>query len=72
MLLLLCLFFYLFINVIISFFLINILMIAIIMFFVKYNTYNNFNLLIMSIDFLYLKYQLDKFLLNLYIRYSLL
>ena len=42
-------------------------MIIIIVFFIKYNVYNNFNLLIMSIDFLYLKYQLNKFLFNLYI-----
>ena len=62
---------FLFINAIISFFFIDIFMIIIIVFFVKYNAYNNFNLLIISIDFLYLKYQLDEFLFNLYIRYSL-
>ena len=45
-------------------------MIAIMIFFVKYNIYNNFDLLIISINFLYLKYQFDKFLFNLYIRYS--
>ena len=57
----------LFINVIISFFSINTFMIAIIVFFVKYNAYNNFDLLIISIDFFYLRYQLDKFLFDLYI-----
>ena len=40
-------------------------MIIVIEFFIKYNMHNNF-------DFLCLKYQLDKFLLNLYIRHSLL
>ena len=61
----------LFINVIISSPSIHIFIIAIIMFFVKYDTHNNFDLLIISINFLYLKYQPDKSLLNLYIRYSL-
>ena len=58
------------INAIIFFFSIDTLMITIIIFFVKYNTHNNFDLLIISIDFLYLKYQFDKFLFDLYIRYS--
>ena len=49
---------------------IDIFMIIIIVFFVKYDAYNSFDLLIISIDFLYLKYQLDEFLFNLYIRYS--
>ena len=60
----------LFISVIISFFPINILMIVDIMFFVKYNTHNSIDLLILSIDFLCLKYHLDKSLLNSYIRHS--
>ena len=60
---------FLFINVIIFFFSINTLIITIIMFFIKYNTHNNFELLIISINFLYLRYQLNKFLLDLYIRY---
>ena len=64
--------FYLFINIIISFFLTNIFIIVIIVFFVKYNAYNNLNLFIISIDFFCLKYQLDKSLLDLYIRYLLL
>ena len=57
------------INVIISFFFINILMIIVIEFFVKYDTHNNFNFFFMLINFLCLKYQFDKSLLNLYIRY---
>ena len=60
----------LFINIIISFFLTYIFMIIMMIFFVKYNTHNNFDLFIMSINFFYLKYQLDKFLFDLYIRYS--
>ena len=44
------------INVIIFFFLIHILMITMIMFFVKYNTHNNLDLFIISINFLYLRY----------------
>ena len=62
----------LFINVIISFFSIDTFIIVIIVFFIKYDAYNNFDLIIISIDFLYLKYQLDEFLLDLYIRYLLL
>ena len=58
------------INAIIFFFSTNTFIIAIIMFSIKYNAHNNFDLLIISIDFLYLKYQFDKFLFNLYIRYS--
>ena len=61
---------FLFINVIIFFFLIHIFIIIIIMFFIKYDTHNNFDLFIISINFLYLKYQFDEFLLDLYIRYS--
>ena len=49
-------FFFLSINAIISFFSINIFIIANIIFFVKYNMYNNFDFLIISINFLYLKY----------------
>ena len=46
-------------------------MIIIIEFFIKYNMYNNFDFfLIILISFLYLRYQFDKFLLNLYIRHS--
>ena len=60
---------FLFINVIISSLFIYTLIIIIIMFFVKYNTHNNFDFLIISIDFLCLKYQFDKFLFDLYIRY---
>ena len=48
--------FSLFINAIISFFSIDIFIIIINMFFVEYNMHNNFGLLIISIDFLYLKY----------------
>ena len=59
------------INVIIFFF-INIIIIIIIKFFVKYNTLNNFDFnVIISINFLYLRYQFDKFLFNSYIRNSL-
>ena len=61
---------FLLINVIISFFSMNIFIIINIEFFVRYNIYNNFNFLIISINFFYLRYQLDKFLLNLYIRHS--
>ena len=62
--------FYLLINVIIFFFFIDIFIIINIEFFVKYNAHNNLNLIfIILINFLYLKYQFDKFLLNLYIRY---
>ena len=58
------------INVIIFFFFINTLMIVIIEFFVKYDIHNNLDLFfIISIDFLYLKYQLDKSLLNSYIQH---
>ena len=58
------------INVIISFFFINIFMIVVIEFFVKYDTHDNFDFFfIMSIDFFYLRYQFDESLLNLYIRY---
>ena len=58
------------INVIIFSFFINIFIIIIIEFFVKYDTHNNFDFFfIISIDFLCLEYQLDKFLLNLYIRH---
>ena len=46
----------LFVNAIIFFFSIDIFIIVIIIFFVKYNAYNNFNLLIISINFLYLRY----------------
>ena len=61
---------FLLINVIIFFFFINIFIIVVIEFFVKYDTHNNFDFFfIMSINFLYLKYQLDEFLLNLYIRH---
>ena len=61
------------INVIISFFSINIFIIVVIEFFVKYDTYNNLDFFfIISIDFLYLRYQFDKSLLNSYIRYLLL
>ena len=61
---------FLFINVIISFFFIYILIIIIMMFLVEYNTHNNFDLFIISIDFLCLGYQFDEFLFDLYIRYS--
>ena len=45
-------------------------MIVVIEFFVEYNTHNNFDFFfIMLINFLYLRYQFDKSLLNLYIRY---
>ena len=47
---------FLFINVIIFFFFIDIFIIIVIEFFVKYNVYNNFDFLIISINFLYLKY----------------
>ena len=47
---------FLFINVIISFFLTHTLIITIMIFFVKYDTHDNFDLFIISIDFLYLKY----------------
>ena len=58
------------INVIISFFSINILIIAVIEFFIKYDIHDNLDLFfIMSIDFLCLRYQFDKSLLNSYIRY---
>ena len=58
------------INVITSFFFINIFIIVIIEFFVKYDTHNNFDFFfIISINFLCLRYQLDESLLNLYIRY---
>ena len=61
---------FLFINVIIFFFFIDIFMIANIVFFIKYNAHNNINLLIISIDFLCLKYHFDEFLFDSYIRYS--
>ena len=58
------------INVIISFFSINIFIIIVIKFFIKYDIYNNLDFFFnISIDFLYLEYQLDKSLLNLYIRH---
>ena len=45
-------------------------MIIVIEFFIKYDTHNNLDFsFIISIDFLYLKYQFDKSLLNLYIRH---
>ena len=62
--------FSLFINIITFFFSIDIFIIIIIVFFIKYDAHNSFNLLIISINFLYLKYQFDKFLLTLYIQYS--
>ena len=61
---------FLFINAIISFFFIYTLIIVMMMFFIKYNTYDNLDLFIISINFLYLRYQLDKFLLDSYIRHS--
>ena len=61
--------YFLFINVIIFFFSIDIFMIVIIVFFVKYDAYNNFDLLIILIDFLFLEYQFDEFLFDLCIRY---
>ena len=58
------------INVIIFFFFINTLMIVVIEFFVKYDTHNNLDFFfIISIDFFYLRYQLDESLLNSYIRH---
>ena len=61
---------FLLINVIIFSFVINILMIIVIKFFIKYDMHNNLGFFfIMSIDFLYLRYQLDKSLLNSYIRH---
>ena len=58
------------INAIISFFFINTLIIIVIEFFIKYNMHNNLNLFfVISIDFLCLRYQFDKSLLNLYIRH---
>ena len=61
------------INIIIFFFFINIFIIAVIEFFVKYDTHNNLDFFfIISIDFLCLRYQLDKSLLNSYIRHLLL
>ena len=60
----------LFMSAIISFFFINIFIIVNIIFFIKYNAHNNINFLIILINFLCLKYHLDKFLFNLYIRYS--
>ena len=47
---------FLFINVITFSFLIHILIITIMMFFVKYDTHDSFDLFILSIDFLCLKY----------------
>ena len=47
---------FLFINVIIFFFFIDILIIIVIVFSMKYNVYNNFNFLIISINFLCLRY----------------
>ena len=45
-------------------------MIVVIEFFVEYDTHNNLDFFfIISIDFLYLRYQLDEFLLNLCIRH---
>ena len=52
------------------FFLTDTLIIVDIVFFVKYNAHNNINLLIISIDFFYLRYHLDESLFDLYIRYS--
>ena len=64
---------FLLINAIIFFFFINIFIIIIIKYFIKYNIYNNLDFfIIMSINFFYLRYQFDKSLLNLYIRYLLL
>ena len=61
---------FLLINAIIFFFLINIFIIIVIKFFVKYDMHNNFDFFFnISIDFFYLRYQLDKSLLNSYIRY---
>ena len=60
---------FLFINAIIFFSLIHIFMIAIMMFFVRYDTHDNFDFLIISVDFLCLEYQLDKSLLDSYIRH---
>ena len=58
------------INAIIFSFSINTLIIIVIEFFVKYNMHNNLGFFfIISIDFLYLKYQFDKSLLNSYIRH---
>ena len=48
--------FSLFINAIIFFFSIDILIIIIIVFSIKYDAHNSFNLIIMSINFLYLRY----------------
>ena len=45
-------------------------MIVVIEFFIKYDTHNNLDFFfIISIDFFCLRYQLDKSLLNSYIRY---
>ena len=45
-------------------------MIIVIEFFIKYDAHNNLDFFfIISINFLYLKYQFDESLLNLYIRY---
>ena len=61
---------FLLINAIIFFFFINTFMIIVIEFFVKYDMHNNLDLsFIISIDFLYLRYQFNESLLNLYIRY---
>ena len=58
------------INVIIFSLFINTFIIIVIVFSIKYDMHNNFDFLIISINFLYLKYQLDEFLFDLYIRYS--
>ena len=47
-------------------------MIINIVFFIKYDAYNNINLLIISIDFFCLKYHFDKFLLDLCVRHLLI
>ena len=58
------------ISAIIFFFFIDIFIIVVIGCFVKYNTHDNFDFFfIMSINFLCLKYQFDKSLLNLCIRH---
>ena len=61
---------FLLINIIIFFFSIDTFIIIVIECFIKYNTQNNFDFFfIMLINFLYLKYQFDKSLLNSYIRH---
>ena len=60
---------FLFINIITSSPFTYTLIITIMISFVKYDTHNNLDFLIISIDFLCLRYQLDKFLLDSYIRH---